>query len=341
MTEAAQLKGAEILVVDGDPNVQRGLIQLLSPTGLHVWAEPSHERALEMLANKVFGVVVVDLDTPSPGAGLELVKQIRKRSPNSIVFVLVGRKSFEGAVAAFRAGAHDAIAKTPDQVDYLRARIVDALGDLKTRAGSTQLYTEVLESLEDFLRRFMEAERRALDLEDRVTGRPPNQAAFSGDVRVLVVDADPRLHQGLEQRASGRGFSFTLAQSGGEALDRVSGQNFRIGLVAETLPDLPPSMVIRSLKEQSPDTIVISYHLGGKLEIVDDKKTIVIVDQFTQLAQLTDRLDELAEAHRQTGRERRYLTAFRERHYEFLRHLAELRKKLEKAIEDSKDTFDG
>jgi len=67
----------------------------------------------------------------------------------------------------------------------------------------------------------------------------------------------------------------------------------------------------------------------------------LVVDQFTQLAQLTDRLDELAEAHRQTGRERRYLTAFRERHYEFLRHLAELRKKLEKAIEDSKDTFDG
>jgi CheY-like chemotaxis protein len=157
---------------------------------------------------------------------------------------------------------------------------------------------------------------------------------------VLVVDADPRLHQGLE-KAAPRGFAFTLALSGGEALDRVTAQTYRIGLVAESLPDLPPSMVMRALKAQSPETIVISYHLGGRLEIVDDKKTIPIVEQFTQLVQLTERLDELAEAHRQTGRERRYLTAFRERHYEFLRQLAELKKKLEKAIEDSKDTFSG
>ena len=139
------------------------------------------------------------------------------------------------------------------------------------------------------------------------------------------------------EKSAQRGFAFTLAQSGGEALDRVTAQSYRIGLVAEHLPDLPPSMVMRALKAQSPETIVISYVLGGRLEIVDDKRTIPIVEQFTALTQLTERLDELAEAHRRTGRERRYLAAFRDRHYEFLRKLAELRKRLEKAIEDAKD----
>jgi hypothetical protein len=90
-------------------------------------------------------------------------------------------------------------------------------------------------------------------------------------------------------------------------------------------------MVVRALKSQTPDMIVITYVPNGKLEIVETTRKIPIVDKFTGTAQLTDRLNELAAAHRARGRERRYLQTFRESHYDFLRRFAELRQRIEKA----------
>jgi hypothetical protein len=47
-----------------------------------------------------------------------------------------------------------------------------------------------------------------------------------------------------------------------------------------------------------------------------------------------DRLDELAEAFRAKSRERRYMQAFRERHYDFLRRYVELKVKIDRALND-------
>jgi len=339
ISAARELTGSEVLVIDTDPSVQRGMVQLLAPAGLQVTAAVTPDKALELVGNKFFGVVIVDLDTPTPGAGQALIKAVRELSPISLVFVLSPRKSFDAAVTAFRAGAHDVIMKAPDQVEYLKARIIDGVGDATTRRGTETLLAETRDALEDFLKRFMEAERRALDLDDKLHGRDPMRTDIDEEVRLLFVDADDRLYQAIV-RALGKGFSASYAQSGGQALDRVTNSTFHIALVGEMLPDLPGTMVIRALKAQSPDLIVISYAPNGKLEIVETTKTIPIVDKFTSATQLTSRLGELAEAHQAKGRERRYLQAFRERHYEFLRRLSELRRKLEKAIEDGKDTFE-
>jgi len=337
ISQERELAGAEVLIVDSDPAVPKGLEKILAPRGMPVSSATTHEKALELVTAKIFGVVVIDLDTPSPNAGLRLVEAVRERSPTSLVLVLASRKSFDAAVAAFRIGANDVVLKAPDQVDYLTARIVDAAGDWVTRGKTKVLLGEIRDALEEFLRRIMEAERRATDLEDQVAGRPAGGAAVDEEVRMLFVDSDDRLFKALQRSA--KGYVFTLAQTGGEALDYFAKGAFQLALVGPTLPDLPSSLIIKTLKAQAPETIVIAYEPNGRLDIVETSRAISIVPKFTAAAQLADRLDELAQAHRAKLRERRYLTAFRERHYEFLRKLSDLRKKIERAIEDGEDTF--
>jgi DNA-binding NtrC family response regulator len=337
VAKARELAGAEILVIDVDPAVQRGLDKLLAAHGLAVTSAATREKAFELLAEKFFGVVLVDLDTPEPGGGIALVGDVRERSPTSIVIVLSTRKSFDSSVAAFRAGANDVILKAPDQVEYLTARIVDAAGDSVTRRGTSALFIEVREALEEFLKGFMESDRRLTDLEDQVAGRPTERADADAQVQILFVDGDDRLFQSLSRK--GKGYGYTLAQTGGEALDYVTKTAYQIALVGPTLPDLPSSLVIKTLKAHAPETTVIAYEPNGRLEIVEGARSIPIVERFTAAVQLAERMDELAEAHRAKLRERRYLAAFRERHYDFLRRLSDLRKKIERAIEDGKDTF--
>lgn len=335
MAVERELAGVEVLLVDADPAVQQGLEQLLEPSGLPVTTASEAAHALDLIAAKVFGVVVIDLDTPSPGAGVDLVRQVRERSPTSLVFLLVSRKSFDGAVAGLRAGVHDVILKAPDQVDYLRARIVDAAGDWVTRRGMSGVLTEVRESYEEFVKHLMESERRASDAEDKASGRD-DRPQNDDEVRILFVDSDDRLYRAISRTA---GYHFAFAHSGGEALDEATKTSYHIVLVGPSLPDLPSSMVLRTLKSQSPEAIVISYQPNGRLDIFDGSRSIVLVEPFTAASQLAEQLADLAQAHRLKARERRHIQIFRERHYELLRRLAELRKKIDRAVEDSSDSF--
>jgi hypothetical protein len=58
------------------------------------------------------------------------------------------------------------------------------------------------------------------------------------------------------------------------------------------------------------------------------------VKPFTEAKQLIARLDELSEAWRVKAKERRYLQAFREKHYDFLRRYVEIKTKIERAQRD-------
>src|SRR5262249_29629344 len=134
-----------------------------------------------------------------------------------------------------------------------------------------------------------------------------------------------------------KGFGFVHANSGGEALDRVSSGEFHYAMVAEDISDLPAKTVARTIRNQHPDTVVLTF-LGpadnGHVDLVETAGSRTIVKPFNQASQLIGRLDDLAEAWRVKARERRYTQAFRERHYDFLRRYVELRTKIERAMNE-------
>jgi DNA-binding response OmpR family regulator len=175
-----------------------------------------------------------------------------------------------------------------------------------------------------FLQRFMKAERRAIDLADEVSSRG----------RAHIVDEADDLVSAL---ARPRGFSFVHATSGGEGLDRISSGVFHYVMVSEGIADLPARTVARTIRNQHPDTVVLTF-LGpadnGKVELVETHGSRPLLQPFNDAQQLIARLDELAEAWRAKARERRYTQAFREKHYDFLRRYVELKTKIDRAIHD-------
>jgi hypothetical protein len=218
-------------------------------------------------------------------------------------------------------------------VDSMSDRVVAGNRNVRSRVSRGELLHDVHGLLEECLKTIMASERRATETEEKAAGQSPDRFDADEEVRILCVDADERLYKALTQ-TNPKGFGFTYAQSGGEALDRVTNSRFQIALCGPSVPDLPTEMVIRALKSQSPEMITIAYVPNGKLEIVEGTRKIPVVDKFTSTTQLSDRLDVLAASHRARGRERRYLQAFRETHYDFLRRFAELRQLIEKAQAD-------
>jgi DNA-binding NtrC family response regulator len=325
-----ELIGAEVLVLDRDPAVHKGITSLLSSASLHVTCVATPDAAVRAMDRRFYSVVLVDLDTPRSGAGLTAVETVKRLSPTSMVIVLTPRKSFSDAVAAIRSGAVDIVWKSSEAVSYLKDRVFEAAGRSVGKREVHSILADVRDTYDDFLQRFMDAERRALDASDRAVGRADTEVA-NEPIRVCVVDADRKLYDALARTAQ-PGFAFAAALSGGEALDRCGTGDFEMAMVSSALPDLPGSMVVRSIKTQAPEMIVLTYTLEGPVEIVEARRTIPVLAKFTATAQLVDRLDELAQAYRAKNRERRYTQAFRERHYDFLRRYVELKSKIERTL---------
>jgi DNA-binding response OmpR family regulator len=335
-TGSHHLVGIEVLVLDGDRSVHAGIEQLLSEAQLHVTCVAEAERAQALVERQFFSVALVDIDTPAPRAGIETIRAIKQASPTSMVIALTPRRSFDDAVDAVRAGAIDLVLKAPESVAYLQERVIDAAGRSVGKREVDSVLDDVRGVHEEFLQRFMEAERRAIDLADKVAGRDRAAAERLEELRVLVVDEVDDFVTAMSD-AGLPGFAFIHATSGGEGLDRISSGQFHYAMIAEDVSDLPARTIARTIRNQHPDTVVLTF-LGpadnGRVDLVETHGSRPLLQPFRDAQQLVARLDELAEAWRIKARERRYTQAFRERHYDFLRRYVELKTKIERALHD-------
>lgn len=337
-TSGAHLVGIEVLVLDADEGVHAGIEQLLSESDeqLHVTCVSTAAQALAKVDRQFFSVILVDIDTPSPKAGIEPIAEIKKRSPTSMVIGMTPRRSFDDAVAAVRAGAIDLILKAPESVAYLRERVLEAAGRSVGKREVDVVLEEVRGIHDEFLRHFMEAERRAQDLEDKVSGRESRRQSAIEELRVLVVDEVDDFVSAMNDEV-GPGFVFVHATNGGEGLDRVGSSQYHYAMIAEDISDLPAMMVARTIRNQHPDTVVLMFRgpaENGRVALVEQHGTRPLVEPFTEAKQLIARLDDLAEAWRAKAKERRYAQAFREKHYDFLRRYVELKTKIDRAMND-------
>jgi CheY-like chemotaxis protein len=251
-----------------------------------------------------------------------------------MILGLTPRRSFDDAVAAVRAGAIDLVLKAPDSVAYLKDRVLDAAARSVGRREVDSVLVDVRAVHEEFLQRFMDAERRALDAADRVAGKDPGRSLEIDVFTVLVVDEVDSLVDELRQCAPA-GYQFLQAMSGGEALDRISTHKFHFVLISDELSDLPASMVIQTVRSQNPEAIALVFRgpgPGGYVNLVETVGQRAVVQPFTEAGDLASRLDELAEGFRAKTRERRYTQNFREKHYDFLRRYVDIKLKVDRAL---------
>src|SRR5262245_38907957 len=335
--------GQEVLVVDADDQVVKGLDKLLTRVGLIVTGTHDPIRARDQLLNKFYSIALVDADTPTPGGGIELLQFARDKSPLTSVVIMTARKSYETAVKAFRAGAADVVLKEPDVVPYLRERVVEAATDIKATADRNSLLEEVAETHEEFLRRLRDVAREGLDLEDRLDGRDDESGVSLGLISVVLVDDDPKAVEKLGKvLTEAAGWHFRAALTGGEALDIVPQERPQIVMVKEDLPDLPGSMVVHTVKSSAPDAVVLLYTPPGQsgrpgdVKLIDASGGMNTIASYGDAAQLTAPLSEIREALRAKGKERRYLQAFRQRHFEFLQRYNGIKTRLKEELDRRK-----
>jgi DNA-binding response OmpR family regulator len=331
----AALVGTEVLVLDNDKRVHAGIEKLLAEAQMHVTCVADAESALALVNKQFFSVALIDIDTVVPRDGIDTIRKVKQASPTTMIIGLTPRRSYDDAVDAVRAGAVDLVLKAPESVQYLKERVIDAAGRSVGRREINSVLTEVKKVHDEFLEKFMAAERIATDNADKIAGRDQSRMIGLDEMTVLVVDETDTFVNAMSA-AKAKGFVFDHAPSGGEALARVGGE-LHYAMISEDLSDLPARTIAKSIRSSSPDTVVLTYRgpdPDGHVNLVEQAGVRSILKPFTEASQLIGRLDDLAEAWRAKARERRYTQQFREKHFDFLRRYVEIKSKIERALND-------
>ncbi len=101
---------AKLLIVDDDLSLREFLTLFLRREGYEVEVAANGQRALELLTEQPFDLVLTDLRMPRMG-GLELLDAIRERAIQTQVVVMTAYSTTDTALEAMRKGAYDYIVK--------------------------------------------------------------------------------------------------------------------------------------------------------------------------------------------------------------------------------------
>ncbi len=134
------MENPKILIVDDEQNILLYLSEALEDEGYDIVTKASGKEAISALENDSFDLLLVDLKLRDID-GLEVMREAKKRSPDTVVIMLTGHGSLESAMEAIRYGAFDYLLK-PSTVQDLRNSIKRGLDKRESDLNQKRLATQ-------------------------------------------------------------------------------------------------------------------------------------------------------------------------------------------------------
>lgn len=216
------MKSEHILVVDDEKSIRMVISEALETAGYRVQSAANPAQALTLFQDHAFDLAMIDLRMQSALDGIGLLKEIRRRSPETVVIVLTGFGTLDSAIMALREGAFDyltkpasiaqiiesverGLAKRRDNMRHqlLIAQLEQTLRDLKSESALNTTATRVEE-------RFAKTANLVIDRHKRLVvhaGKPVELTGAEFDIldylayhadRVITASELLRATQGYE-----------------------------------------------------------------------------------------------------------------------------------------------
>ena len=118
------MKRPRILLVDDEVAFANNLLKLLSKRGYDVVVVYNGADAVNMVGEKEFDVIILDMKMPGMD-GIATLKEIKKKVPLVEVVILTGHGSVESGIEGMQLGAFDFLMK-PVSIDDLQEKVSEA-----------------------------------------------------------------------------------------------------------------------------------------------------------------------------------------------------------------------
>ena len=127
----------KILVVDDEKGLCAGVQEVLRREGYFTDAATDVESASKFASRQLYNLVLTDMKLPG-SSGLELLRRVKARSPDTAFILMTAYGTVESAVQAMKEGVHDYLSKPLDmqrlRASVLKAQDPSAAGDAAQRS---------------------------------------------------------------------------------------------------------------------------------------------------------------------------------------------------------------
>ncbi len=135
------MKEYSILLVDDDPFILEGIGADLESQGFGLTEANSGDRALELLAEKNFDLVITDLVMENVD-GIQVLKKAKALNPDTMVIILTGYGNMKSAIDALRHEADDYLLKPCESAEMLHR--INQCQEKAALRQKLQLYQKLL-----------------------------------------------------------------------------------------------------------------------------------------------------------------------------------------------------
>ena len=248
----------QILLIDDETSLRKLLARILGLEGYQVTEASTAREGLRRLEQGDFQLVLCDVKLPD-GNGVELVAEIKKRSPDAEIILLTAYGNIPDGVQAIKNGAFDYLTKGDDQERILplvsraleKARLQQRVRQLEQQVGRPLSFDNILGS-SPTLRQALELARKVAPTDTSVlltgetgTGKEVfaqaiHQASLRRDKPFLALNCSAFGHDILESELFGhRAGAFTGASKDKRGLlEEAHGGTLFLDEVGELPADL-------------------------------------------------------------------------------------------------------
>jgi DNA-binding NtrC family response regulator len=156
---------ARILFVDDEEAIRSLILTVLEGDGHEAVGAGSAAEAEKAFESTAFDLAVIDKNLPD-GSGIDLLRDLKKKHPETEFIILTGYPSLESAIEALRAGAFDYLIKPVLDLDLVTQKVDRALerrrlmqqvyGSGGSPPGAPSGLTELRAGVQDLARRLAE-----------------------------------------------------------------------------------------------------------------------------------------------------------------------------------------
>jgi len=129
---------ATILIVEDDPAIKNGLMDVLVFNGYAVSGTEDGGEGLEKALAQNYDLIILDVMLPTMD-GFSICKKVRRKKPSQGIIMLTAKGSEDDIVTGFKAGADDYIAK-PFSLRELMVRVEAVLRRMGKNLGDEQIH---------------------------------------------------------------------------------------------------------------------------------------------------------------------------------------------------------
>ena len=133
----------KILIIDDEKSVLDMLNVVFKKEGYRVKKSLSAQKALELIDEEDFDLILSDIRLPQI-SGMELLRKIKEKKPGIPVIMITAYGTIKQAVEAFKAGAIDYVVK-PFDVDELKIIVSQGLEKIRLKEENILLKKELKE----------------------------------------------------------------------------------------------------------------------------------------------------------------------------------------------------